>query len=177
MSHTIDDDVIITGDLTVDGRFDAAGRSHVRAYNTATQTFTAGATSVAVILDTEIYDTQNEWASNRFTNNSGYTKTYLVNFRVYPGVMASGEIIEVYMSPNISGTGISASTVHGYTEMIYYIHSFDSDNARIYMSGTIRLLDTEWFEVGLFFGGTSTHAIGDAGGRTDLQAVLDITEF
>jgi hypothetical protein len=156
-------------------------KASVRAYNNGTQSIAVPVGpnfyGTTVSFGTEEYDANGDFSSNRFTNNSGVTKSYLVTFHTYQGVMAAGESFEFFCAPNIDPTTVSATTMHAYTDMIYHFFEWDSGLVRTDWSGVIRLASTEWFEVGIYFGGTGSQAIGSASSRADLMTSINIEEL
>ena len=180
-SKTFLSDVNITGgDLNVTGSF-SSSKSSVRVFNASgsLQSITAGSTNgTTVLFPSTVYDVNSEFTSNRFTNNSGQTKSYLVTFHTYQGIMSAGETLEFFIAPNVVPSAVSTTTMHAYNDMIYYIFHWDSGLQRTDFNGVVRLASTEWFELGVFFGGAGSHSIGNSGtARFDLLSSMNIEEL
>jgi len=104
------------------------------AYNSADQSY-SGATNTKVVFNTEEFDTNNNFASNRFTPTvAGY---YQLNARVRPQAVNGGAVAQLYKNGSVHKSGSELSITGTQSGTIV--------SALVYANGT-----TDYFEIYLY---------------------------
>ena len=111
------------------------------------------ATNTKVNFDTELFDTDNAFASNRFTVPSGKSGSYLFNFGVQPNAWSFGRFIMFLYKNN---------SAYAYTEMADDDNS-PANNRTLNSSTYMQLSDGDYIEMYVYQDNGSTQSIRGAG--------------
>ena len=119
------------------------------------------------------------FTNNRFTNTSGYTKTYFVNAQVFYDTMSVNSFVVLVLPPK---NGTASSVSRG---SVGRIDGFDQPRGAnridtVAVRATIVLDDDDWFEIGVTPWSTpaTSNSCGSAdSGRYDLYSRLQVLEL